>query len=79
MPRISSCKLVLLLVLLPMTACGAIGFEHGRTSPCPPLPQYTKAEQDQAARELNVIPTSWMVSRMLDDYRLLRDQIRACR
>ena len=65
-----------------MSGCGIIGsstMEHGRTSPCPPIKQYSKAEQDQALQELTYIPDDWEVSRMLDDYRLLRDQIRDCR
>jgi hypothetical protein len=72
-----------MLLLASLTSgCGLISserFESHKHTPCPPLVQYSKDEQDQAAHELELIPDSWVTQKLVDDYRVLRDQVRACR
>ena len=47
--------------------------------PCPPVVEYSAADQTRAADEVDALPEDAMVVRMLSDYAVLRDQARACR
>lgn len=42
----------------------------------PPLKEYTRAEQAQAAGELKALPEGSVLARMVSDYGLLRAQLR---
>ncbi len=53
------------------------GFET--RAPCPPVVDYTAAEQARAADEVEALPEGAVVVRMLSDYAVLRDQVRTCR
>ncbi len=46
---------------------------------CSPVPDYPKAFQTQAANELAALPADAALRRMMDDYKKMRDQARACR
>mgnify|MGYP007025701082 CR=1 FL=1 len=48
-------------------------------APCPPVVDYTLAEQARAAEEVETLPEGAVIVRMLSDYAVLRDQARACR
>lgn len=48
------------------------------TPPCPPVVDYTAADQARAAHEIMALPESAVVVGMLGDYAVLRDQARAC-
>jgi len=48
-------------------------------APCPPVVEYTSAEQARAADEVEELPEGAVIVRMLGDYAVLRDQVRACR
>lgn len=63
------------ILLLSLIGCGKT------ISSCPPLVDYTAEEQNQAADELEagLARGDGMLPRMIGDYSLLRDQIRACR
>lgn len=65
-----------LIVMLWLSAC-AMGSSDS-SAPCPPLVQYTSAEQTRAAHEVEALPEGAVVVRMLGDYAVLRDQVRAC-
>jgi hypothetical protein len=41
--------------------------------------EYSGADQERAADEVDELPEGAMVVRMLGDYAVLRDQARACR
>lgn len=60
-----------LLLCLALAACA--------TPPpaCPPVIPYTAAEQDRAADELHALPPDAELRRMMGDYLLTRDRIRA--
>ncbi|WP_349665918.1 hypothetical protein [Phaeovulum sp. NW3] len=48
-------------------------------APCPPVVDYTVADQARAADEVEKLPERSAIVRMLSDYAVLRDQARACR
>ncbi|WP_336244477.1 hypothetical protein [Roseovarius autotrophicus] len=48
-------------------------------APCPPVVEYSAADQARAAAEVDALPEGTVVLQMLSDYAVLRDQARACR
>jgi uncharacterized lipoprotein YbaY len=66
----------LLIVTLWLTGCAMAGSDT--RSPCPPVVDYTAADQARAADEVVALPEDAVVVRMLSDYAVLRDQARAC-
>ncbi len=62
--------------MLWLSAC-ATGGSDAR-APCPPVVEYTAADQAQAANEVEALPEGALIGRMLIDYVVLRDQARAC-
>ena len=63
--------------MLWLTGC-AMGGSDAR-APCPPVVEYTPADQALAADEVEALPEGAVVVRMLSDYAVLRDQALACR
>lgn len=63
--------------MLWLSACGVVGSDGQVT--CPPVVEYSAAEQARAAAEVQAVPEGAVVVRMLSDYAVLRDQVRACR
>ena len=63
--------------MLWLTGC-AMGGSDAKP-PCPPVVEYTRAEQARAADEVKALPDGTVIVRMLGDYAVLRDQARACR
>ena len=63
--------------MLLLTGC-AMGGSDTR-APCPPVVEYTSAEQARAADEVGALPEGAVIVRMLSDYAVLRDQAWACR
>lgn len=66
-----------MIVTLWLTGCAAGGSETH--APCPPVVDYTAADQARAADEVEALPEGAVVIRMLGDYAVLRDQAQACR
>ena len=66
-----------LIVMLWLTGC-AMGGSDTR-SHCPPVVEYSAADQVRAAEEVGALPEGTVVVAMLSDYAVLRDQARACR
>jgi hypothetical protein len=66
-----------MIAMLWLTGCAMAGSE-ART-PCPPVVEYTSADQTRAADEVEALTEGAVVVRMLSDYAALRDQVRACR
>ena len=48
-------------------------------APCPPVVEYSAADQTRAADEVDALADDAVIVRMLGDYAVLRDQARACR
>ena len=63
--------------MLWLTGC-AMGGSDTRAH-CPPVVDYTAAEQARAADEIETLPEGAVVVRMLSDSAVLRDQARAFR
>ena len=63
--------------MLWLTGCATGGSET--RAPCPPVVDYTAADQARAADEVEALPEGAVVVRMLSDYAVLRDQARVCR
>jgi hypothetical protein len=61
-----------------LTACAGVGFEI-EPSACPPVAEYTRAEQMRVAGEVAALPEGALIPEWLADYAVLRDQARACR
>jgi hypothetical protein len=66
-----------MIVMLWLTGCATAGSD-ART-PCPPVVDYTAADQARAAEEVDSLPEGTVIVQMLSDYAVLRDQARACR
>ena len=65
-----------MIAVLSLTACATAGSD---SAPCPPVVEYSAAEQTRAAAEVEAIPEGAVLVRMMSDYAVLRDQARACR
>ena len=65
--------LALTLSALALSSCEAIP-----TPACPPVKEYSKAEQAQAKKEEDALPATAILRTFIDDYKLLRDAARAC-
>ncbi len=63
--------------MLSLSGCAMGGFES--SAPCPPLVEYSMTDQASAAAEVEALPESAVVVRMLSDYAVMRDQLRICR
>ena len=63
--------------MLWLTGCAMAGSDA--RAPCPPVVDYTSADQAQAADEVEALPEGAVIVRMLGDYAVLRDQALACR
>jgi hypothetical protein len=81
MPSTARCSTpppaALLIVMLWLTGCAMAGSDA--RAPCPPVVDYTAADQARAAGEVEALPEGAVIVRMLGDYAVLRDQVRACR
>lgn len=60
-----------------LSAC-AMGGSDVQTT-CPPVVNYSVAEQARAADEVDALQEGAVVIRMLSDYAVLRDQAQTCR
>lgn len=67
----------LLIAMLWLTACAMAGSDT--RAPCPPVVEYSAADQTRAAVEVESLPEGAFIVTMLGDYAVLRDQARACR
>jgi hypothetical protein len=63
--------------MLWLTACAMASSEEQTL--CPPVVEYSTADQTRAAKELDSLSEGAILVRMLSDYAVLRDQARACR
>ena len=63
--------------MLLLSGCAMAGSDA--RAPCPPVVDYTAADQARAADEVEELPEGAVIVRMLSDYAVLRQQARACR
>lgn len=72
-------SLVVLGIAMSLLSGCATGSSEPRVGACPPVVEYSRAEQAQAAVEVEALPEGAVLVGMLADYAVLRAQTRACR
>ncbi len=70
---------VLVIATSLLSGCATDSTETGTVTVCPPVVDYTSAEQARAGGEVDVLPEGAMLIQMLSDYAVMRDQARTCR
>ncbi|MBB4209792.1 hypothetical protein [Roseinatronobacter bogoriensis] len=60
-----------------LTACAEGSFDTV-PSACPPVVEYSRAEQARVADELAALPGGTLIAEWLADYAVLRELARAC-
>ena len=60
-----------------LTACAGV-ISDAPPSACPPVVEYSQAEQARVAEEVAALPEGALIPDWLADYAVLRDQARAC-
>ena len=60
-----------------LTGCARVGSD-ARIGACPPVVEYSRMEQAQAAEELKRLPEGALIVSWLADYAVLRAQVRSC-
>ena len=61
-----------------LTACAGVSSDVP-PSACPPVVDYSGAEQARVAAELAALPQGTVIAEWLADYAVLREQARPCR
>ena len=82
MPATAKCWMrppaVLAAATILLTACAGVGSDALR-SVCPPVVEYSRADQVRVAEEVAALPEGAVIPEWLADYVVLREQMRACR
>ena len=82
MPSTARCwtqpRVALAAATIFLTGCAGGSFDTV-PSACPPVVDYSRAEQARVADELAALPGGTLIAEWLADYAVLRDQVRACR
>ena len=60
-----------------LTGCATVGSD-APANVCPPVVEYSQAEQAQVAEEIAALPEEARIVSWLADYAMLRAQVRAC-
>ena len=60
-----------------LTGCAGV-ISDAPPSACPPVVEYSQAEQARVAGEVAALPEGALIPDWLADYAVLRDQARAC-
>ena len=67
------------LVTIWLNGCAAVSSDGRALRACPPVVEYSREFQAQAAEELVLLPEDSVVEEMLSDYAVIREQARTCR
>ena len=62
-----------------LSGCATVSSDGGRFGACPPVVEYSRELQAQAAEEMDLLPENSAVADMMADYAVMRAQARACR
>jgi hypothetical protein len=60
-----------------LNACARVDSE-GSHGACPPVVEYSRAEQIQVSEEVATLPEGAIIVAWLSDYFVLREQVQAC-
>ena len=74
MPRLA----VLAIATSLLAGCATAGSDPRVVAICPPVVEYSREFQARAADELSRLPERSVISEMLSDYAVMRDQARSC-
>lgn len=69
-------QIALAAAMILLSGCAGVGFDRP-PSACPPVVEYSRAEQVRMAEELAALPDG-VITEWLADYAVLREQARAC-
>lgn len=67
----------LVVATLFLSGCAGVGFD-APSGGCPPVVEYSRAEQVRVADEVAALPDGAVIVEWLADYAVLREQARAC-
>ena len=70
-------QIALAAAMIFLTACAEVDSE-GPHGACPPVVEYTSAEQAIVAKEIAALPEGALIVDWMADYAVLRDQARRC-
>jgi len=70
-------RAALVIAMLLLTACAGVGSD-APPGACPPVVEYSRAEQARVAEEVAALPEGALIVEWLADYAVLRDQVRVC-
>lgn len=63
--------------MILLSGCAGVGFDTAPSS-CPPVVDYSRAEQAHLSEEVAALPIGARIPEWLADYAVLRAQARAC-
>ncbi|XDA97052.1 hypothetical protein AB1M95_13100 [Sulfitobacter sp. LCG007] len=73
-------RVALVLATIWLSGCATDTSDVGRLGACPPVVEYSREFQAQAAEELTMLPEGSAIAVMLSDYAVMREQAQAaCR
>ena len=61
-----------------LSGCATVSSDGGALRACPPVVEYSREVQTQAAEELALLPENSAIAEMMADYAVMREQARAC-
>lgn len=67
----------LVIAMIFLSGCAGVGFDT-QGGACPPVVEYSRAEQARVASEVAALPEGAAIVEWLADYAVLRDQAQAC-
>ncbi|KZD03065.1 hypothetical protein [Oceanibaculum pacificum] len=70
---------VLVIATTSLTACATVGSKAPAGGVCPPVVEYGREFQTQAADEIALLPEPSALAEMMSDYGVMREQARACK
>ncbi|ETW12706.1 hypothetical protein ATO8_11829 [Roseivivax marinus] len=71
-------RVALVLATIWLSGCATDTFDVARLGACPPVVEYSREFQAQAAEELTLLPEESAIAVMLSDYAVMREQARVC-
>ena len=71
-------RVALGLVMIWLSGCATVSSDLGGHGACPPVVEYSRKFQVQAAEELALLPEGSAIAEMLSDYAVMREQARVC-
>lgn len=68
----------LAIVMSLLSGCATVSSDVRSRGACPPVVQYSRELQAQAAEELALMPAGSVIVVLLSDYAVMREQARTC-